>query len=186
LALGARLLLVFLTLLVLTANKGFFMNRKYIAFWLALLTLLLIFPPCVGRGYGYSVGHVFILNVGTYVDVPTQSGTSKYLSFIAEIAWQKLLIEVLGITSFVAMLRAFKVFEFLFNRVFLNPENIENRNLMTFFNRLLNASIAIAFCTPAIFLVYLLFDGGIGAWGYLVFIVLPIVLIPILSKLKRF
>lgn len=95
------------------------MNKIYLGIWFLLLTILFVFPPCIGQGNRYYVGHVFVLNVGTFVDVATVSGPAKYVSFIAEIAWQKVALEALAITAFVGVLRAFNLLErFKLNKYF--------------------------------------------------------------------
>lgn len=87
------------------------MNKRYLGLYFLMLCILFLFPPCIGQGNGYYVGHVFILNVGTFVDVPTPNGVAKSMAFLAVIAWQKVAIEALAITAFVGVLRTFNIIE---------------------------------------------------------------------------
>lgn len=160
------------------------MNKRYLGLYFLMLCILFLFPPCVGKGNGYYVGHVFILNVGTFVDVPTPNGIGKSIAFLAEIAWQKVAIEILAISAFTGMLFALNVFERLGQ---FKDTNRQGHQISTKLKLAIRLLILPTILTIAgLCLISLALSEVIGAWGNFGWLLFFSGALTLLSNYKKF
>lgn len=152
------------------------MNNRYIQIWLALILILVLFPPASTNGLIYE-GHMFIAEIGKFISRPG----GGYIQ--GEILWKRLFFEGFIVSIFVLLLKSLGVFERLerINKNSTKDRNFEHRSRDI-------AAVVRRFVIPTLltilglYLISLTFSENIGAWGYMGLLVFLIGAISLISN----